>query len=87
MRKTLVGVLGATALILASAASSLAVSDNAGCVGQFSRFFAHGGGDTELHRSDLAQDFAHNARPAGANVYRHVAQLHGDLDSCFEQTS
>ena len=83
MRKTLVGILGAMALILASAASSLAVSDSAGCVGQFSRYFAHGGGG--IHRSDVAQDFAHNARPAGATVYSHVAQLHGDLDSCFAQ--
>ena len=84
MRKTLVGILVAMVLILASAASSLAVSDSAGCVGQFSRFFAHGGGDT--HRSAVAQDFAHNARPAGANVYSYVAQFHGDLDSCFAQT-
>jgi hypothetical protein len=61
-----------------------ATSDNAGCVGQFSSFFAHGGGDT--HRSEVAQDFAHNDRPAGLNVYSHVAQFHGTLEECFEQT-
>jgi hypothetical protein len=87
MRRTLIGIVCATGLLLASAASALGASDNASCVGQFSTFFAHGGGDTQLHRSDVAQFFAHNARPAGANVYSHVAQLHGDLDSCFAQTS
>ncbi len=54
------------------------------CVGQFSSFFAHGGGGT--HRSAVAQDFAHNSRPAGANVYSHVAEFHGDLAACFDQT-
>ena len=61
-----------------------AASDNAGCVGQFSSFFAHGGDDT--HRSEVARDFAHNAQPAGLNVYSHVAQFHGTLEECFEQT-
>jgi hypothetical protein len=74
----------ATALLVASTASALAASDKAGCVGQFSTFFAHGGLGT--HRSEVATDFAHNARPAGANVYRHVAVLHGTLEECFEQT-
>jgi hypothetical protein len=73
------------ALTLAGAASARAASDSAGCVGQLSTFFAHGGEGT--HRSAVAQDFAHNARPAGANVYSHVAQfIHGDLDSCMAQT-
>lgn len=85
MRKTLGGILSAMVLILASAASSLAVTDSAACVGQFSRFFAHGGGETGVHRSDLAQFFAHNERPAGANVYRHVAQVHASLEECFAQ--
>jgi hypothetical protein len=61
-----------------------AASDNAGCVGQFSSFFAQGGGGT--HRSEVARDFAHNARPAGLNVYSHVAQFHGTLQECFDQT-
>jgi hypothetical protein len=61
-----------------------AASDNAGCVGQFSTFFAHGGFGT--HRSAVAQDFAHNDRPAGLNVYSHVAEFHGTLEECFEQT-
>jgi hypothetical protein len=85
MRRTLIGIVCATGLLLASAASALGASDNASCVGQFSTFFAHGG--LGIHRSEIAQDFAHNARPAGANVYSHIAQLHGDLDSCFAQTS
>ena len=72
------------ALLLASAASALGISDSAGCVGQFSTFFAHGGGGT--HRSAVAQDFAQNSRPAGANVYSHVAEFHGDLAACFAQT-
>ena len=48
-----------------------------------SHYFAHGGGGT--HRSEVAQDFAHNARPAGRTVHSHVAQSRGDLASCFEQ--
>lgn len=57
--------------------------DRASCVGQFSNFFAHGGGGT--HRSDVAQGFAADALPAGLNVYSHVAKGHGALESCFEQ--
>jgi hypothetical protein len=57
--------------------------DGAACVGQFSRFFAHGGGGT--HRSDVAQGFAADAQPAGLNVYSHVSKGHGSLESCFEQ--
>jgi hypothetical protein len=77
-------------MILAVLATGLAVpvalagpGDQAGCVGQFSSFFAQGGGGT--HRSDVAQGFAADAHPAGQNVYRHVAQGHGSLESCFEQ--
>jgi hypothetical protein len=84
MRKTFAAIRLATVLMLLNAASALAISDDAGCVGQFSSFFAHGGGGT--HRSAVAQDFAHNSRPAGANVYSHVADFHGDLNACFEQT-
>jgi hypothetical protein len=60
------------------------VSDSAGCVGQFSGFFAHGG--LETTRSAKALEFAHGARPAGRNVYSHVAGFHGSLDACFDQT-
>jgi len=73
------------ALALAGAPAALAASpgDGASCVGQFSSFFAHGGGDT--HRSAVAQGFAHGSRPAGHNVYSHVAAGHGSLDECFAQ--
>jgi hypothetical protein len=71
----------ATALAVPIAAATS--SDRAACVGQFSSFFAHGGGGT--HRSDVAQGFAADARPAGLNVYSHVAKGHGSLESCFEQ--
>jgi hypothetical protein len=81
-------LLSATAAALAIAGFSAgpvsAASDTAGCVGQFSSFFAHGGGG--MHRSEVARDFAHNARPAGLNVYSHVAQFHGTLQECFDQT-
>ena len=64
-----------------SAGPASPASDNAGCVGQFSSFFAQQG-----IRDDVAQDFAHNARPAGKNVYSHVAEFHGSLQECFDQT-
>ena len=72
-------------LLLSGAPAALAASpaDGADCVGQFSSFFAHGGGDT--HRSEVAQGFAHGSRPAGQNVYSHVATGHGSLDDCFAQ--
>lgn len=74
-----------TSVVLAAAATSAgpasAASDNAGCVGQFSSSFAQQG-----VRDDIAQDFAHNARPAGKNVYSHVAEFHGSLQECFDQT-
>jgi hypothetical protein len=78
------GILLITTVVLAAAATAgpaSPASDNAGCVGQFSTFFAGQG-----LRDDVAQDFAHNARPAGQNVYSHVAQFHGSLEECFEQT-
>lgn len=83
MSRALLGIVFAVALVLGSAASALASDDNAACVGQFSRFFAQGGGGT--HRSELARDFAVNAHPAGLNVYSHYARLHGSLDDCFAQ--
>jgi len=84
MRRGLLGIVLAAGLLLGSSVAALGISDQANCVGQFSNFFAHGGGGT--HRSAVAQDFAHNARPAGANVYSHVAEFHGDLEACFDQT-
>jgi hypothetical protein len=79
-------VMGATLAALAVPVGTAAAepSENASCVGAFSSFFAHGGFGT--HRSDVAQNFAHNAQPAGRNVYSHVAEFHGSLDECFEQT-
>lgn len=72
-------------LALAGAPAALAASpdDGASCVGQFSTFFAHGGGDT--HRSKIALGFAHGARPAGLNVYSYVATGHGSLEDCEAQ--
>jgi hypothetical protein len=77
------GLIIAIALAAAPAAVAAADSppDAANCVGQFSRFFAQGGGGT--HRSDVAQGFAHGSRPAGLNVYSHVAEGHGSLTECF----
>ena len=79
-------VMGATLVALAAsgATATAAPSDRASCVGAFSSFFAHDG--LGMHRSDVAQDFAHNAQPAGRNVYSHVAEFHGSVDACFEQT-
>ena len=71
----------ATALAVPVAAAD--PGDRAACVGQFSSFFAHGGGGT--HRSDVANGFATDAHPAGLNVYSHVAEGHGSLESCFDQ--
>jgi hypothetical protein len=80
--------LAALALLIALAAAPVSVvaaepNDDAACVGQFSRFYAQGGGGT--HRSAVARDFAHNARPAGANVYSFVAQGSGSLEACAAQ--
>jgi hypothetical protein len=79
-------VIGATlaALVVPIGNASAEPNEAASCVGTFSSFFAHDG--FGIHRSDVAQDFAHNARPAGQNVYSHVAQEHGGLEECFEQT-
>ena len=65
----------------AGVAAADAPDDGASCVGQFSSFFAHGGAGT--HRSAVAQGFAHDAHPAGRNVYSHVAEGHGSLADCF----
>jgi hypothetical protein len=75
-----IGLAFAAATLLAGPTS--AASDNAGCVGQFSSWNAKQG-----LRDDVAQDFAHNARPAGKNVYSHVAEFHGSLPECVDQTS
>lgn len=85
MRKARSRFLVTLGLALAAAALSAgptsAASNNAGCVGQFSTFFAKQG-----QRDDVARDFAHNARPAGTNVYSNVAEFHGSLQECFDQT-
>ena len=85
-----IGLRIARSVALAVLAAGIAVpvafagpGDHASCVGQFSSFFAHGGGGT--HRSDVARGFAADAHPAGRNVYSHVAKGHGSLESCFEQ--
>ena len=79
-------VIGAmlVALTVPVANASAEPSDQAGCVGAFSSFFAHDG--FGMHRSAVALDFAKNAQPAGLNVYSHVAEFHGSLEACFEQT-
>jgi hypothetical protein len=79
-------VIGAALAALGAPIGSASAEPNerAGCVGAFSSFFAHDG--FGMHRSDVAQDFAQNAQPAGLNVYSHVAEFHGSLDECFEQT-
>jgi hypothetical protein len=80
-----VGVITASVLAAAALASpASAASDSAGCVGQFSSYFAHGGAG--VHRSQLARQFAREDRPAGLNVYSHVAEFHGSLGACFDQT-
>jgi hypothetical protein len=78
----LLALLATVAVVPASVAAA-GPNDNAACVGQFSRYFAQGGGGT--HRSALAQNFAWNAAPAGRNVYSGVAQGHGSLESCDAQ--
>jgi hypothetical protein len=75
--------LALLALAIAVPVATASENDRAGCVGQFSSFFAHGGGGT--HRSDVARGFAMNSHPAGLNVYSHVAEGHGSLESCFAQ--
>ena len=71
------GVLAAAAI---SASPVSAASSQAGCVGQFSSFFAKQG-----ERDEVAQNFNHNANPAG-QVYSHVAEFHGSLQQCDDQT-
>ncbi len=74
-------ILLAMAVTPAGVAAADAPNDGASCVGQFSSFFAHGGAGT--HRSQVAQGFAHDLRPAGRNVYSHVAKGHASLNDCF----
>jgi hypothetical protein len=82
--KRVVLIAGIALATAASAGPASAASDTAGCVGQFSDFFAHDG--LGMHRSDVATNFAHEEQPAGLNVYSHVAEFHGSLESCFDQT-
>jgi hypothetical protein len=79
-------VIGAmlAALVAPIGNASAEPNEGASCVGAFSSFFAHDG--FGIHRSDVAQDFAQNEQPAGRNVYSQVAQFHGSLEECFEQT-
>jgi hypothetical protein len=84
MRRSTILAIVALATTGVSAGTAAAAPPDAGCVGQFSTFFAHGGEGT--HRSAVAQNFAHNSRPAGRNVYSQVAKLHGTLQECFDQT-
>ena len=64
---TLVGVAA-----VAVTGSASAQSEQASCVGVYSSYYAHGGGET--HRSEVAQGYAMNAQPAGRNVYRPGAR-------------
>ena len=84
MRKMI--VIGATlaALVAPIGNASALPNDSASCVGTFSSFFAHDGDG--MHRSDVAQFYAHNAQPAGQNVYSHVAEFSGSLAECLAQT-
>jgi hypothetical protein len=81
MRKIFVSCAILVSVLVPAATASAAPNPNASCVGTFSSFFAQQG-----IRAELAQDFAQNARPAGRNVYSHVAQEHGGLEECFAET-
>ena len=88
IKRQLTRIGGVTLIAIATVAAPAPASasgpnDNANCVGQFSSYYAQGGDGT--HRAEVAQNFAHNAAPAGRNVYSHVATGHGSLESCFEQ--
>jgi uncharacterized membrane protein YeiH len=69
-RLVIATLVGVAAVALTGSAS--AQSEQASCVGVYSSYYAHGGGGT--HRSEVAQDFATNAQPAGRNVYSQVAR-------------
>jgi hypothetical protein len=84
MKKMIVIGAALAALVGPTGNASAEPNERAGCVGAFSSFFAHNG--FGMHRSAVAQDFAHNRQPAGLNVYSHVAQFHGSVEDCFEQT-
>ena len=80
MRKMLL-LWGALAALAFPAGGLAAPNVKAACVGTFSSQFAHDG-----VRADLARMFAETERPAGRNVYSHVAQEHGGLEECFSET-
>lgn len=64
-------------------AGASAPDDSASCVAAYSVFFAHRGSEAlPLHRSDIAQHYAHEEQPAGVNVYSRVAEEHGSLEEC-----
>lgn len=84
MKKVLTIGAALAALAVPVANAPAAPHERASCVGTFSSFFAHDG--LGMHRSGVAQNFAHNARPAGRNVYSHVAQFHASLNECFART-
>jgi len=81
MRKAIVRGAILAMLAVPAGTASAQPDASASCVGTFSTYFAQQG-----MRAEVAQDFAHNARPAGQNVYRHVAQEHGELEACFAAT-
>jgi hypothetical protein len=81
MKRTIVIGLMLAALGVSAGNSAAAPNENASCVGTFSSFFAHQG-----IRGDLAREFAMTMRPAGQNVYSHVAKEHGGLEECFAET-
>jgi hypothetical protein len=81
MKRTIIIGAMLAALAVPVGTASAAPNENAACVGTFSSFFAQQG-----IRDDLAREFGQNARPAGQNVYSHVAQEHGGLEECFSET-
>jgi hypothetical protein len=81
MKRTIVIGMVLAALGVSAGNSLAAPNENASCVGTFSSYFAHQG-----MRDDVAREFAQTMRPAGRNVYSHVAQEHGGLEECFAET-
>ena len=84
MKRLIIVVTALTALAVPVGSASAQPNERAGCVGVFSSFFAHDG--FGMHRSEVAQGYAHGEQPAGS-VYSHVAEFHGSLGACFQQTS
>ena len=83
MKRVIIIGAALAALAVPVGSASAEPNDRAGCVGAFSSFFAHDG--FEMHRSEVAQHYAHDEQPAG-KVYSHVAEFHGSVEECFEQT-